>query len=98
MTFGRVVVGPDSWDVGELLRSMRNPVFDPDNPASAIKAVEDGFSLAREGATGKANQELARSAWRVEECAGSYLRFFESVIDRRQTLINSHENSERISS
>jgi hypothetical protein len=28
MTFGRVVVGPDSWDVGELLRETGNPTFD----------------------------------------------------------------------
>ena len=69
MTFGRVVVGPDAWDVGELLRSTGNPVFDPDRPAEAAAAVEKGFELAEAGVVGESSRRLALEHWRPEQCA-----------------------------
>jgi glycosyltransferase involved in cell wall biosynthesis len=79
MTFGRVVVGPDSWDVGELLRGSGNPVFDPDNPNSAIEAVERGFALAQDGKIPRANRETALREWTPEQCAASYLDLFTTI-------------------
>jgi len=83
MTFGRVVVGPDSWDVGELLREMANPVFDPDKPETAAAAVEQGFKLAREGRVGPANQQRALRDWGTDKCAADYLKFYQDVVTRR---------------
>lgn len=82
VTFGRVVVGPDSWDVGELLRESGNPVFDPDRPETAAAAVEEGFRLAREGRIGPANRRVALSQWDVNQCAERYAQFFRDVSDR----------------
>lgn len=79
MTFGRVVVGPDSWDVGEILRSMNNPVFDPDRPETAPNAVLEAFRLATEGTIGTHNQMVALSEWSVDQCADMYLRFFAQL-------------------
>jgi hypothetical protein len=79
MTFGKVVVGPDSWDVGQLLRESGNPVFDPDRPESATLAVEEGFRLAAEGSRGPANQKLALNEWSVQRCAEQYLTVFRSL-------------------
>jgi hypothetical protein len=80
MTFGRVVVGPNSWDVGELLRETGNPVFDPDRPATAVQALEEGFRLAAAGEIGSANQKLALEEWGVSRCADLYLEFFRKLI------------------
>ena len=82
MTFGRVIVGPDSWDVGELLRETGNPVFDPDQPDTAVPAVAKGFHLAREGKIGPANQILALQEWEVAKCALQYVELFHRTIER----------------
>lgn len=82
MTFGRVVVGPDSWDVGELLRETGNPVFDPERLETAAAAVEEGFRLAREGRIGPANSRVALSQWDVNQCAERYMQFFRDLSDR----------------
>ena len=82
MTFGRVVVGPDAWDVGELLRETGNPVFDPDHPEAAAAAVEEGFRLATKGKVGPASQELALGEWSAARCALLYFDFFKSLQDR----------------
>ena len=79
MTFGRVVVGPDSWDVGSLLRETGNPVFDPRRPETAGPAVDMGFQLAREGSVGRANRQLALTEWTAEQCAARYFDFFQAL-------------------
>lgn len=81
MTFGRVVVGPDSWDVGQLLRETGNPVFDPDRPETAAAALELGLRLAREGKVGAANRELALREWGADTCATQYLELYQQVLD-----------------
>jgi glycosyltransferase involved in cell wall biosynthesis len=79
MTFGRVVVGPDSWDVGEILREFGNPVFDPDNPRTAARAVDEGLRLAQEGKVGAANRQVALAAWEPEQCAAMYMNFYREL-------------------
>lgn len=85
MTFGRVVVGPDSWDVGELLRETGNPVFDPDRPATAAAAVEQGLRLAKEGEVGRRNRELALGHWSSAQCAEKYLALYQEAITSTKT-------------
>ncbi|MEO8576927.1 MAG: hypothetical protein ABI556_09515 [Gemmatimonadales bacterium] len=79
MTFGRVVVGPDVLDVGSLLRDHGNPVFNPDQPHSAVTAVERGLELAKAGKVGRANREVALSEWTPRQCADLYAQFFQQV-------------------
>jgi hypothetical protein len=86
MTFGRVIVGPDSWDVGAILEATSNPVFDPDLPKTAIAAVEKGFALAREGRVGAANQRIAMTDWKPVVCAAQYFRFFTQLIGSELSL------------
>ena len=80
MTYGRVVVGPDAWDVGELLRETGNPVFDPDRPLTAVTAMETGFRLASEGRVGAECRRLALEEWRPEQCAAMYAEFFQMLV------------------
>jgi len=82
MTFGRVVVGPDSWDVGELLREMDNPTFDPDRPETAVGAVEQALRLARENAVPEANRRRALEEWTPRRCAEQYLDLYRRVMQR----------------
>jgi hypothetical protein len=76
MTFGRVVVGPDAWDVGEILRENQNPVFDPNRPLTAAAAVERGFALARQGEVSRTNREVALKQWTPAGCAAQYMELF----------------------
>ncbi|HEY3853758.1 MAG TPA: hypothetical protein VGO67_05125 [Verrucomicrobiae bacterium] len=85
MTFGRIVVGPDSWDVGELLFETGNPVFDPARKETATAAVEEAFRLARENRIGPANRQRALRDWGADQCADQYMKFYHTVIDARQT-------------
>jgi hypothetical protein len=77
MTFGKVVVGPDSWDVGELLKETGNPVFDPDHPETAVAAIEEGFRLAAEGVVGPSAQKKALDEWTAGQCAEMYVALYE---------------------
>lgn len=80
LTFGKVVVGPDSWDVGELLKETGNPTFDPDRPETAATAVEQGFRLAREGVIGPRNQQRALAEWSAAQCGDLYVNLFRNVL------------------
>lgn len=80
MTFGRVVVGPDSWDVGALLKETGNPVFDPDAPETAVAAVERGLALARKGDLGAANRTTAINDWTSRHCAELYRQFYDEIM------------------
>jgi hypothetical protein len=86
MTFGRVVVGPDSWDVGELLKISGNPVFDPEQPVTAVQAMEQGFALAAAGTIGENNRALALNNWKVEDCAMAYVAFFGTLLRQRESI------------
>lgn len=85
MTFGKVVVGPDSLDVGYLLKTTGNVVFDPDRPETAAKAVENAMNLAKEGELGPANQELALNQWSADQCAGRYYALFSELTKAQES-------------
>lgn len=79
LTFGKVVVGPDSWDVGELLKETGNPVFDPERPETAVAAVEAGFRLAKEGIIGPRNQQRTLREWSARQCGDLYVELFRRL-------------------
>ena len=83
MTFGLVVVGPSSWNVGELLSSTGNPVFDSDDPNAAVAAVEEGFRLADDGVVGAENRRKALEEWSPEKCAQKYFDLFTALDGER---------------
>ena len=83
MTFGKVVVGPDSLDVGHLLRSTGNVVFNPDRPETAAAAIEKAMELAQQNQVGSANRQKALAEWSVEQCAGQYFAFYQKLSQKR---------------
>ena len=85
MTFGKVVVGPDSLDVGHLLSTTGNVVFDPDRPETAAEAMRQAMDLAAKGDVGKSNRELALNEWSARQCADRYSEFFTQIKAAPQT-------------
>jgi hypothetical protein len=79
MTYGKVVVGPDSWDVGQLLRETGNPVFSPEDPRTAVEATQKAFDLAKEGKIGPQNRQTALTQWSAKQCADKYIDFMKEV-------------------
>ena len=61
--FGRVCVGPDCGNVGELLRNTGNFVFDPADEGSVVTAVREALAASQDGELGKRNRELADREW-----------------------------------
>jgi hypothetical protein len=78
-TFGLVVVGKDSADIGEILQKTGNPVFEPGNRASIGNAVRKALQLAANG-HGKANQALALAEWGVDKIARLYIEFYRCAM------------------
>ena len=64
--FGKPVVGPDTGNVGEILRSTGNPVFDPGDCASVTAALLRGFECADAG-LGRANRGFADREWALQK-------------------------------
>ena len=86
MTFGKVVVGPDSLDVGHLLKQTGNVIFDPDQPETASAAIQEAMNLADENIIGPENRKLALSEWSADQCAQQYFSFYSTLLsDRYQT-------------
>lgn len=83
MTFGKVVVGPDSLNVGSLLKSTGNVVFDPDKPETAAAAVDSAMQLASLNKRGPANKKLALRDWSADRCAERYIDFFTQLQKNR---------------
>lgn len=80
MTFGKVVVGPDSLNVGHLLKTSGNLVFDPVKPETAAIAIEEAMALAKENKVGLANKQRALSSWSAEKCSTRYIEFFTDLV------------------
>jgi hypothetical protein len=64
--FGKPVVGPDVGNVGEILRSTGNPVFDPEDCASVAASLSRGFECANAG-MGDANRCFADREWSLSK-------------------------------
>jgi hypothetical protein len=77
-TFGLVVVGKDSANIGEILMETGNPVFEPGNRESVENAVREAIQLANDG-HGAKNQELALSMWGVDEIEFQYIDLYQNA-------------------
>ena len=81
--FGRVVAGPDSGDIGEMLAATGNPVFDPADPASVDRALTEAARLAAAG-HGDKNLEYAREHLRLPQIAAAYGRIYQRLHDAQR--------------
>lgn len=76
--FGKVVVGPDRGNVGEILQETGNPVFDPDDPVSVVEALKKGLELAERG-KGDENARYAQQNWNLDLFAEAHDKLYRSL-------------------
>ncbi len=69
--FGRVATGPGSGNIGELLKAAGNPVFDPADPASVVRALCEADRLAQAG-QGEHNRAYACENLSLNRVAAMY--------------------------
>jgi hypothetical protein len=81
-TFGRVVVGPDSGVVGEILRRTGNPVFDPEVPETLGAAIEHGLNLSH-GNTPITNATYAKGDLAWSSVVQQHVEFYADVLSDR---------------
>ena len=77
--FGKVVVGPDRGNVGEILKETGNPVFDPDDEESVASAIRDALELTQSG-KGLENQAFADANWRPDVVAKGIIAGYASIL------------------
>jgi glycosyltransferase involved in cell wall biosynthesis len=78
-SFGRVVVGPDHGNVGEILRQTGNPVYESGSAASVGRALERGLALAGQG-RGEANRKHALEQWSAEETGRRHVDLYRELL------------------
>lgn len=84
-TFGLVVVGKNSADIGEILLETGNPTFEVGNIESLKNSIQKALCL-KENEHGRRNQEIAEKEWNVTEISKKY-------IDEINLLISSSKKS-----
>lgn len=79
--FGKVVVGTDYGNIGEILRETGNPTFDHNDPSGAGEALRRGFELARKG-KGEENRRYAYENWHPYGVAQMTYYLYRQLIDK----------------
>ncbi len=78
-TFGKVVIGPDNGNIGEILRQTGNPVFDPKDYTSIQNAMQKGIKLALEG-YGAKNFNWAANHCNLKQIGLMHKKFYQQLI------------------
>ncbi len=84
-TYGKVVVGPDVGNVGEILKRHENPVFDPDSIDSLISALSKALVAARSG-RGDSNRKIAIEKWNWGTVAEMHVNLYEDLLGREKRV------------
>ena len=77
--FGKVVVGPDRGNVGEVLRQTGNPTFDPCSQDSLCEAIQRGLYLAECG-KGEENRSFADKHWHPHVIAAEIAKIYRTLL------------------
>lgn len=77
--FGKIVVGPNVGNVGEILEETGNPTFIPDDKNSIFNAITKGLNLVQ-SQLGKANREYGLKNWNTNLISNKYISLYKSSI------------------
>lgn len=89
--FHKVVVGPDVGNVGEILRRTGNPVFNPDDPDSVPRALEQARELVEQG-KGEENYRYALQHLSLQTVAEQYAQTYKETMTRENQPILKSES------
>ena len=73
---GKVVVGPDVGNVGQILRETSNFTFDPHDKRSAVSALQKALT---ETTKGKENRTYATEHWASDLIATTLLEYYQQA-------------------
>lgn len=76
--FGNIVIGPDTGNVGPILKESGNPVFDPQNPQTLAQAVSEAVSLLKTDLQEK-NRQIALTRWNSRAIAQKQLAYYDKI-------------------
>lgn len=75
---GKVVVGPDAGNVGQILRDTGNFVFDPTDMEAAVVAVQEALQASETG-RGTQNKKYAEEHWSSAVIAKAMIENYKMV-------------------
>ena len=78
-TFGLVVVGADTADIGEILKQTGNPTFTVGNSKSVANAIKKAFELTLLN-HGHANRHKALHQWDIKTISKQYLDQMQNML------------------
>lgn len=79
--FHKVVVGPDSGNVGELLNITKNPTFKPDDKQDILRALEEARRLIA-WEKGEMNYAYAIENMRINKVGKQYAELYKEFANR----------------
>ena len=79
--FHKVAVGPDTGNMGELLRNTGNPTFCPDNKADIIRALKEARQLSAFG-KGETNYTYALENMRIDKVGKQYAKLYKELTNK----------------
>jgi len=77
-SFKKVVVGPKTGNITEILESTNNPVYDPNDINSLSTALSEGLKLAEKD-HGEKNYQFAQLKWNTVEVGTAHVNFYAKV-------------------
>lgn len=80
--FNKVVVGPESGNITEILEATFNPLFNPNDIKSVTNALEEAFMLSK-ARHGVNNYKFALEHWGIQVISSEYLRLYEFLSTNR---------------
>ena len=79
-SFGKVVVGPNFGNIGEIIRETNNYIYDPSDVPSALKALTDSLT-SNVRAMGQKNYDYAIQNWNWDLLGKSHINFYEKILN-----------------
>ncbi len=83
-SFGKVVVGPDFGNVGEILQETKNPFYSPQIIESAVQAIEKAFRSDL-NKLGIANFNYAKQSWNWDIVGKKHYEFYKKIIGKKNS-------------
>jgi len=78
-TFKKVAIGPNTGNIGEILKKTNNPAFSPLQTSSLVNAMQEGIRLSGEK-QGEKNFKTIRNDWSIESVVALHVQFYKEIV------------------